>query len=237
MKKLFFIIIAGLLLAGCSHTNELAKFNVNGSSMLFKNYVSREAGTIQIAYPQTDSKNQKDKKEDKGILDKIASLGTELLNATKTSDIKDWVDTKAIAEDLSDGMEQTLKEYINIKRINSIEENPAFIVETTLEKCVLNVTENGVTLQLTAYVTIHERGTGSLAWENIENEDVPINYDSHYGSKTKKTSTESKILTAVQLNSLSKKELNSCIETAVESVGRSMGDTFREDLAEANKKK
>lgn len=234
MKNLFVLLITGFLIAGCSHTNELAKFNVNGSSMLYKEFVGRDAGTIQIAYPKSGT--QTNKKEDKGILDAIASIGTELLNADKTSDIKEWVDTRAIAEDLSYGMENNLKEYINVKRANSIDDNPAFIVETTLERCVLNVTDNGVTLQVQSYVKILERGTGSLVWEDSESETVPINYDA-YGSSNKKTSTESKILTAVQLNSLSKKEVNACIEAAVQSVGRLMGETFREDLAEASKKK
>lgn len=236
MRNLFILFIAGVLLIGCSHTNELAKFKVNSSSMLYKEFVGREAGTIQIAYPQKGTQSSNSKKEDKGILDAIASIGTELLNADKTSDIKEWVDTKAIAEDLSYGMENNLKEYINVKKVNSVDDNPSFIVETTLEKCVLNVTESGVSLQVQAYVKILERGTGSLVWENSESENVPVTYDA-YASTGKKSSTESKILTAVQLNSLSKKEVNSCIEAAVQSVGRLMGETFREDLAEASKKK
>lgn len=235
MKNLFVLIFAGLFLAGCSHTNELAKFNVNGSSMLYKEFVGREAGTIQIVYPQK-STNSKDKKEEKGLLDAIASIGTDLLNADKTSDIKEWVDTRLILEEISDGLQKNLKEYINVQKAASIDDNPAFIVETTLEKCALHVADNGVKIEVRAYVKIIERGTGALVWENAESETVPINYDS-YSSTGKKTSTESKILTAVQLNSIKKKELNDCIDAAVESVGKLMGETFREDLAEANKKK
>jgi len=50
-----------------------------------------------------------------------------------------------------------------------------------------------------------------------------------------KKRAESNVLTALQLASLSKREINACVSDAAVDVGREMGETFREDLADSKK--
>jgi hypothetical protein len=235
MKNLLLLFAAAIFLAGCSHTNELAKYNFNGSSTLYKEFVGREAATIQIIFPKNaDQKDKKEeKKEEKKPLNSVPSIGTELLNANKSAEIKQWVDTRLIVSEISLGVQKIFKEFLNAKKVNSIDDNPSLIVETVLDKCELNVTAKGITLEVTADAKIFDRTTGTIAWENTETEIIPLN--SLLTSDNKSSSAETKILTAVQLNSITQKDINDCINAAVQSIGRKMGETFRNDLAESKK--
>ena len=127
---------------------------------------------------------------------------------------------------------EVLETYVDINHVSD-KKAADFIVETELERCVLNVYKNSVNVTVQANTKIIDRATGSIVWENWESDTIPVGSGKRR-VKVKKRA-ESNVLTALQLASLSKREINACVSDAAVDVGREMGETFREDLADSKK--
>lgn len=231
-SAIFIIAFSILLIWGCSHTNELGKYDIRGKTAKFDTSVEPMARTITITRSGTTSTKDKDKK--KNVLESIAELGTEIFSASKESDIKDWVDTYEVVDHVSSGLQEALESYVDIKPIDGNRQKPDFIVEMNLTDCELKINESSVYLHLRCTSKMIERVSGNIVWENYENVDERLSYD-YVSGKKKKNSTESNVLTALKLASLSEREIDLAIHDAAEEAGRKMAETFREDLSEAGK--
>lgn len=232
MKKIISLFFIVLFIGGCGHTNELLNFDLRGKNAYFEEFVARNARTIQVEMNTPKSKeDEKDDKDDVvGILEAVVSASSAVLSAEKISDIKDYVNTYDLVASVTDGFMQALETYVDIKTVDDPKLSH-FIVETELERCVLYVSKDNVHVTVQANTKIIDIASGVIVWENWESDTIPLDNVTR-GVKVKK-GTGSRVLTALQLASLSKKEVNACVGEAAEYVGRKMGDTFREDLAEA----
>ena len=234
MKRLFIPLLFGLICGGCAHTNELMKYDLNGKNAYFEEFVSSQANVIQVeintSEKKKDEKDSEKKSDSESILDAVVSVGSAILTAEKISDIEESVDTYELITSVSDGFKETLETYVNINSIDNKREAD-FIVETELERCVLNVYKNSVNVTVQANTKIIDRATGKIVWENWESDTIPVGSGKRKVKVKKRT--ESTVLTALQLASLSKREINACVSAAAVDVGREMGETFRDDLAES----
>lgn len=229
MKKIVALAFVVLFIGGCGHTNELMNFDLRSKNAYFEEFVARKATTIQVE--MSTPKDKDEKKDDVvSILEAVVSAGTAVLSAEKISEIKDYVSTYDLVASISDGFWQTLETYVDMKRVDDPKLSH-FIVETELERCVLYVSKDNVHVTVQANSKIIDIASGVVVWENWESDTIPLD-DVTGGVKVKKR-TGSKVLTALQLASLSKKEVNVSVGEAAEYVGRKMGNTFREDLAES----
>ncbi|MBU1100041.1 MAG: hypothetical protein KKA84_06515 [Bacteroidetes bacterium] len=233
-SAIFIIAFSLLLILGCSHTNELGKYDIRGKTAKFDTSVEPIARTIKITRGGSTTSDSKDKDKKKNVLETIAELGTEIFSASKESDIKDWVDTYEIVDHISSGLQEALESYVDIKPVDGDRQKPDFMVEMNLTNCELKINESSVYLHLRCTSKMIERVTGNIVWENYENVDEQLSYD-YVSGKKKKNSTESNVLTALKLASLSEREIDLAINDASEEAGRKMAETFREDLAEARK--
>lgn len=228
MKKFFICSLALTLLFGCAHTNELSKYEINGKKALFEEYIYPEARTIQVEV--------QDGKSSDNLLEAVISIASGILSIDKVSRIRDAVDTDNIMHEVSSGLIKVLENYLGIEAVNSAKDNPDLIIKTELEKCELNVGEKNVTINLKANAEIIERKSGKVIWDNWETYSVPVTGINDEGVTTNKSDAEMSVITAVQLASLSTKEINWAVGKASEEVGRLMGETFREDLADSRTK-
>ena len=232
MKKLlplsFFIVI--IFLAGCAHTNELAKYDLSGKEMLFSNHVSANAGKLQFVN-HTPSKKGKDKND---VISAIASIGSDILSESSKSKISDAVSTDSIASYVSEGLKNALITFVKIKPVDSINKNPQFVVETTIEQCQLVVGTDHVSIIVQASSRIIDRNSGNIVWDDDETETVPI--EENYANDKDNSSTLNKVISAVQLSSLSEKEIQKVVNEAAKNAGRKIGETFREDVIKLKNK-
>lgn len=231
-SAIFVLAFSILLFWGCSHTNELGKYDVRGKSALFNTNVEPQARTIEITRTSSSDKDDKKKKK-KNVIEAIAEIGTEILSANKESDIKNWVDTYEVVNHISDGLQDALETYVDIKPVTGKKRKPDFIVEMDLTNCELKVNESSVYLNMRCTSKMVERVSGDVVWENYEYVNERLSYD--YSSSKKKNRTESNVITALKLASLSEREIDQAIHYAAEEAGRKMAETFREDLSEAGK--
>ncbi len=232
MKKLYllsFFITSILILAGCGHTNELAKYNLKDQGVLFRNSVSPDAAVIEIV-----SENPSGKKNDKDILSVIASVGSEILNETSKSKIRKAVSTDSVADNVSAGLKEALLLYLEIKPVDSINDNPKFIVETTINQCKLINRSSGAFVSVSAESQIIDRATGKVVWDDSESETVPVTMNrNNIGGNSDKIEN---VLNAIQLSSLSEKQIQRVVNNASKSAGNLMGNTLREDFVKAHQK-
>ena len=230
--SLFFsLLLAGILISGCSHTNELAKYNINGQGMLFNDQTSGDAASLQIVNSTTGQ--NKEEKKDLGSV--LASIGSDILSETSKQKIIDAVKTDSMASYVSEGLKNALVTYLSVKPVESVNDNPQFIVETTLTSCKLLTSQSGVSVQVEATARIIDRTTGAIVWDDSETETVPIRSNGNYADQDK-NQTLNKVLGAVQLASLSETEIQNVVNQASKSAGRLMGDTLREDIIKSKQK-
>ena len=231
MKKIISLFFVVLFIGGCGHTNELMNYDLRGKNAYFEEFVARKARTIQVEMSEPKGKDEK-KDDVVGILEAVVSAGSAVLSAEKIAEIKNYVNTYDLVSSVTEGFMQALETYVDIKNVDD-RKLAHFIVETELERCVLYVSKNNVHVTVQANTKIIDIASGVIVWENWESDTIPL--DNIADGVNVKKRTGSRVLTALQLASLSKKEVNESVGEAAEYVGRKMGDTFREDLAESGR--
>ena len=236
MKNLLLFSFSVFLIAfaGCSHTNELAKYNVRGQNYLYRDFVSSNAGMIQIVTEDYSAKKDSGQSDTEKVLSAIASIGSDIISENAKEKLENSVNTQSLVGYISTGLEEALKTYLDAKSVETVDDNPQFIVETTLNECKLIVRKNGTFVNVNAKSVIIDRATGNVVWDNTEVRTIPIN--TNYTGSKETSSVENKIFNAIQLTSLSEEELNKAVGRAAEEAGYEMGKTLREDVAEINKK-
>lgn len=227
-----YLLLPLLFLFGCSHTNELAKYDLNEKGMLFTERVTSNARRIEIVSEQEFNKKKDDSDN---LLNIVANIGAGILSYDSQKRLADAVNTQTIVQYISEGLQDALKDYLNVVKVESFSENPQFHTETTLEVIKLVVGESGVKVNIQAKAKITDIATGAIVWDNWENKTIPISKNSTPNQK-ETSSTISNMFNAVQLAALSEEELNRAVGLAADDVGYYMVETLRDDILEARRK-
>ncbi len=232
MTKLANLLISVLiivLLASCAHTNDLAKHNVSGSSMLYKEVVKPEAKTVKIErYSTTTDGGSND------LLDVISAVGSSILTADLEDKLEKAIDTKRLLYSISDNLAEAIQTYLDVSEVESLSNKPDFICNISLDECKLNMNQYGVYIKVEATASITKRKTGEIVWEKTENKFIPL--EEYYESTIEDASLES-VFNVVQLASLDAEQINQIIDDAASGVGTYMAETLRDDVAEAHKQR
>jgi hypothetical protein len=223
-KQLLLLSLIMLIFIGC-RTNDLANYELEGKGIIYKDFVNAEARRIQIEEANVTNK------EDKTVLGIIADIGSEIATYEDKTRLRNAVRTDELVGYVSSGLEEALVKYLNMETDN---ENPAFIAETTLEECKLIFSENSVSVMLKASSKLIDVPSGKLVWEDTEEQTIPISYS---GTSKDDSKVLVRFVNALQLSSLSDAEINQVVGDAADDVGFKMGETLREDIIKARKKK
>jgi uncharacterized small protein (DUF1192 family) len=222
------ILIAAVLLYSCGSTNNLSDYKLNEETVFFDEIVAMTSAQVEIVH---NTNNNTDKSDLDVLGDIAASIGKAVLTSGAEEKLRNAAKPRLVVEDISYGVEQALVKYLMIKPTKVLDMDARFIVNTTLEELKILSTTNGVYMRCKATVSITDRQTGGLVWENTEAENVPIRKT--YGSSN---TTAATIAQAADLASLSEEEMEQAVESASNEVGRLMAETLRKDISEAAKK-
>jgi len=223
------VILTIVLLASCAHTNDLAKHNVSGSNMLYKEIVKPEAKTVKIErYTTTTDGGSSD------LLDIISAVGSGILTADLEDKLEKAIDTKRLLYSISDNLAEAIHTYLDVSEVESLSDKPDFICNISLDECKLNMSQYGVYIKVEATASVTKRKTGEIVWKNTEAKFIPL--EEYYESTIEDASLES-AFNLIQLASLDAEEINQIIGDAASSVGTYMAETLREDVAEAHKQR
>jgi hypothetical protein len=231
MRRLNFVFlaIATLLLYSCGSTNNLSDYELNQETVFFDEIVAMTSAQVEIIHNDNTNKSNK---SDLDVLGEIAtSIGKAVLTSGAEEKLRKAARPRLVVEDISYGVEQAMIKYLMIVPTKILDMDAKFIVTTTLEELKLLSTTNGVYMRCKATVSITDRQSGGLVWENTESQNIPIRKT--YGS----SGSAGTIAQAADLASLSEEELEQAVESASNEVGRLMAETLRSDINEAAKKK
>jgi len=228
-SKLIVSVLLLVILTACSHTNKLGEYELRSKNFAFRNDLSSNAQQMTINI-NTSTKDTTD------LAETISSIFTDVVSETKKEELINAVDTKNLIENISYGIYDALETYLNANIIEEDQGNVDFLVENTLKKCDLNISQSAVNINVSSTSRIIDLATATVIWGNTESKSIPMSNIISTDKNKFKSQSEEYIFILQKLFSLSKEELNQKIGLAGENVGRGMGETLRRDIAESHRK-
>ncbi len=229
MKKLnlVLLVVVAIFLYSCGSTNNLSDYKLKQQTIFFDEIIVMTSAQVEIIHNNNNKGNS-----DLEVLGEIAtSLGKAVLTSETENKLREAAKPRLVVEDISYGVEQALVKYLMVEPTKTLDMDAKFVVTTTLEELKILSTTNGIYMRCKATVSITDRQSGGLVWENCEAENVPIRRNSVSSNTTAAT-----IAQAADLATLSEKEMEQAVESASNEVGRLMAETLRKDISDAAKK-
>lgn len=212
-----------ILAGACGHTNKLAQYDVTGKTALFRSSAASDAAS-SISLIESPSKNT--------VTEVIAAVGSVIVGDQARRKLERAINGDSIAHAISQGIRNSTADYLNMRPVEGIANDPDFIVETELTECRIISSSAGIALRVQGNSRVLDRRSGGIVWEDSESHTIPLSqtYLAAFGPKV--VSSGMSIFNAVQLLNLSEEEIRSVVENASMDAGREIGETLREDVAD-----
>jgi hypothetical protein len=225
--NLFVFVVVSVLLYGCTHTNDLAQYNISASKILFKKYVSFDLSKV---YVDINTGYGNDTKSIITVI--LGGLGSGYTEGQVEEKFRNAINGDSISNNVMSGIKDGLLTYYKIIPVKGLEEDPQYIMETQLLKFYLESNAYGIYVKARTKAILTDRNTARTVWENDETSSVPINdvYIPSFGSQTIQTTKS--IINAIRLMNMSEEELRYAINETAEEVGRMQSETLRKDIAD-----
>ena len=225
MKPIFVLTILFLssLLISCGHTNNLANYDVVGKTALYRAHSSTTGSTTAIV----DSPD-----EDNIVAGIAAIIGSGVVSDQARQKLQRAVDIDSIADAVAHGMWQSTNDYLGVREVKSMADDPDFIVETELTEFKLISTKTGLKARVCAKSRVIDRRSGGIVWDNSEAHTITISntFPAVFGPDAVQTGAS--VFNAVQLMNMDEEDIRKVINAAAAEAGREIGETLREDVAE-----
>lgn len=237
MKKILIplVTLMVLLFTGCGHTNELANYDLQSKTFHFEDGIAGGAQQVNVDFT-TPLGTKKSLFSSGGfsaaldVAEAVSSIASAVVSSETNEKLRNAIDMNEMAYYVSEGIEKTLVRYYDIQGVESVTEQPMFIVETTLTKCQLGSNETGVGVLVEATSRIIDRTTATVVWEYEGSNVVPIKESAHSFDRT--INTVSSVIGAAQLANLSEEEIQASVYDAGAGAGALIAEVLREDIAE-----
>lgn len=237
MKKFSILLYLGaiILVAGCGHTNELANFDLNSKTFYFEDSIAPGAKKVKVDFdsPLTVNVDVNSGKTNVlgGIFSAVAAVGSAIVSSTTKTKLENAIDASTMALYVSDGIEKTLTRYYNIKSVETLGDNPEYIVETILDKIQLGSTKEGVGVLVEATSRIIDKKLATIVWEKSNKNIIPV-HETKALNNTKTDKRINAVVSAAQLADLSEEEIQSIVYEAAEGAGKLIAETLRDDISD-----
>lgn len=227
LRFLFPGLAAAALLIGCGHTNNLAKYDVAGKTALFRTYSSTSGSSLAVVEsPDHESV----------VADIAAAIGSGIMTDQARRKLRNAVQPDSIMAAVSKGMIDAATDYLALRPVKEIADDPDLIVETELKEFKLVSSTAGIHAHVRAKSRIIDRRTGGLVWDNTESHNIALSntIPGVFGPDVVRSGVG--VFNAVQLLNLSEDEIRAVINGAALVAGREIGETLREDVAELHER-
>lgn len=223
IRFLFLALAAATLITGCGHTNNLAQYNIAGKTALFRVYASTTGSSFAVV---------ESPKEDNLVADIAAAVGSGILSDQARKKLQNAVVPEEITEAVSKGMWTAATDYLALRPVHNIGDDPDLIVETELTDFKLVSGSSGIVARVKAKSRIIDRRSGGLVWDNSESHTINLSntLPGLFGPDAVQTGVG--VFNALQLVNMSDDEIRRVINSAAEVAGREIGETLREDVVE-----
>jgi len=227
--RAFFLLaaIGAAAIAGCGHTNKLAKHNIGGKTAIYRTYTTASAGSY--AYVESPTKNNT-------VVDILAAIGSGVVSDQGRKKLQNAVNGDSIAQAVGRGISEATVDYLRLQPVATVADNPEFIVETELTQYNIVSGAYGVAIYVRGKSRVIERKTGIIVWEDSESHTIPLSETWVAGLAPTVVRSGASIFNAVQLLSLSEAEIRNVVNNGAVVAGREIGETLRDDVAEMHEK-
>lgn len=211
------------LFIGCGHTNNLAKYNVAGKTALFRVYSSTTGSSFAVVESPDN---------DNVIADIAAALGSGIMSDQARKKLQNAAQPDSITAAVAKGMWSAATDYLGLRPVDNIADDPDLIVETELTEFKLVSGSGGIVARVKAKSRIIDRRTGGLVWDNSESHNIALSntLPGLFGPDVVQTGVG--VFNAIQLLNMSEEDIRTVLNAAAETAGREIGETLREDVAE-----
>jgi len=225
--NLLIVLIVPVLIYGCAHTNNLAQYNISSSKILFKKYIPYDLSKVYVDINIGYGNNTK---SIIGVI--LGGLASGYTEEQVQEKFRSAINRDSISTNIMNGIKDGLLTYYKINPVETLEDNPQFIMETQLLKFYVESSSYGIYVKARTKAILTDRNTTRTVWENDETSSVPINdvYIPSFGSQTIQTTKS--IINAIRLMNMSEEELQYAINATAEEVGRMQSETLRKDIAD-----
>lgn len=228
MKKLYIIfIIIPLIFLSCTHINELPKYNLISKKILLKQYVSPDAGNVNVQF-NYDFFN-------KSLLEVVLEeIGSGYVEYGVKEKVQRAIDIDSVSNSISSGLNEGLKTYYKITEVTTLDSNPDFILESILRKFSLKSDSYGIYAHISTRGRLIDRETAKIVWQNDETYTLPLGFTIVYYSGDKKITTTTGIINAARLLSLTEDEIKVSVDAVANEVGIRQSEQLRYDISESS---
>lgn len=217
-------VLAAAVVAACGHTNNLSRYDVVNKTALVKSFSSaRGESSTSVASPSAGV-----------VADFVAIIGSGVLSDQARRKLESAIVPDSIAAAVAEGMWNSATTYLNMKRVQSLEDSPDFVVETELTEFNLNSSSTGLSALVCAKSRMIDRRTGGIVWENSKRHTVNLSNTTLAAIAPDPIRTGVGIFNATKLLTMSEEEIREVVHSAAARVGTTIGDVLRKDIASMN---
>ncbi len=218
-----FTLLAALAVVGCGHTNNLARYDIAGKTAMVRSFTStRGSGEAHVANPDKDNP----------ITGIATIIGSGIIGDQAQRKLQSAIDADSIAAAVAEGTWESASMYLGLHRVQGVDDNPDFIIETELREFKLRSSEAGLSADVCARSRVIDRHTGGLVWEDSENRTIRLSQTGPAVLLPDAVRTGVGAFNAAKLLDMSESEIRDVIQQAAELAGREIGETLRKDVAD-----
>jgi len=228
MKKLFaFLIMVSLISPGCSHINELVKYNLTEKKLLLKQQVSPTVSDVDVMFNYNIfSKN---------LLEVVVEeIGSGYVESELNEKLQKAINKDSISFAISSGLLEGLQTYYKTVIVSSLDSNPDFVLESNFEKFRLKSDPYGVYASISTLARLIDRSSAKLIWQNEETYSLPLGFTTYYYSGDKRITTTVGVINAARLLQMTEEEIRASVEAVSKEVGLRQSEQLRADIADSN---
>lgn len=223
MRSILALLIMAMSVAviGCSHTNNLAKFNVNNATAYYRTFVTANAeSAVHIEGLESNTATEV-----------VAVVGGIITGGIEQNKVARAVNGDSIATSVGNGIRASTGDFLMIRPVASMAENPDLIIETELTKYKLVSSASGVRVVVEGNSRVIDRKTGGIVWEDQERHSIPISNTWLASVAPGAVAAGASIANAFQLMNLPEEQIRQLVDQAATQAGREIGETLRKDVA------
>ena len=225
---LLFLIILFFFSLNCTHVNELYKYDFSSRLCYFKYYANPKISSADFQLSDYSYSNN----FLFGII--LESIGESYLENGVREKLKKAIQPDSITLTISEGIKEGLMTYYDIVPVDSISDEPDFIVETQLNGFSLSSNTYGIYANIDSRVSIISRQNAGTAWESDVCSSYPVR-DIVTGYSTNPwIRTTGGVINAVRLMQMTEEEIKECINVTVQDVSKEQTERLRQDIYEAS---
>jgi len=228
-KKYYLIILAFISVfnLNCTHINELYKYDLSEKLYYFKYSVNPEISRVNIEI------NSGYYGSNFPVSVILSEIGGSILGAGVSEKLNNAIQPDSITFIISEGIKNGLTDYYDIIPVESISDEPDFIVETRLKKFSLTSNIYGVYANIDTKVLITSRMNAGTAWESDICSKYPIHDIITGYSSNPWVRTTGSVINAVRLMQMTEEEIKEAINNTVIMVSEEQTERLRQDIYEA----